>query len=75
MLVQGDTELRFPTFLAACALATTVSILFMAGACRYEPYNSTHIGPDFPITPLFPHARSRYFFVSDTGWAAGYFHG
>jgi len=48
--VEGDTELRFPTFLAA-----------------YEPYNSTHIGPDFPITPLFPHARSRYFFVSDTG--------
>ena len=35
--------------------------------CRYQSYNSTHIAPDFPITPLFPHARNRYFFVSDTG--------
>lgn len=33
----------------------------------YKPLNRTHISEDLEMTPLFPHARDRYFFVSDTG--------
>lgn len=33
----------------------------------YKSVNNTHISDELEISPLFPHAADRYFFVADTG--------
>ncbi|CAJ1364059.1 unnamed protein product [Effrenium voratum] len=42
-------------------------LYFPTFLAMYKPINHTHMSENFEITPLFPHARERYFFVSDTG--------
>lgn len=45
----------------------TVVTLTASWLHRYKSVNNTHISDELEISPLFPHAADRYFFVADTG--------
>ena len=46
---------------------TVVVTLTASWLHRYKSVNNTHISDELEISPLFPHAADRYFFVADTG--------
>lgn len=49
------------------ATSTYKDLYFPSYVAMYYPYNSTAISSTFPMTPDFPHAGNRFFFVTDAG--------